>query len=113
LVSDGNKGIFLEVGRAFELPKGKGLKSGVTLFRGSNQIGKATLEKGLVRSDGKPGLRETVFDNNDIGLAEGDTLTIGGVKLQVIKIFSTEPAGRLMGDDKNGILVVIGDGSGT
>lgn len=106
LTSDGDNGIFLEVKSVGEWPKGKGLKSGVAVYRGSNQIGRASLEKGLLRSDGKPGLREW-FDDNAIGLADGDVLTISGVKVQVIKIFSTEPEGRLIGDEKSGILVAI------
>lgn len=111
LASDGDKGIFLNLDSVTDWPKGNGLKGGVKLFRESNQIGRAPLEKGLLRSDGKPGLRDW-FNDDTIGLAEGDSLTIGNVKLQVIRIFSTEPVGRLIGDDKNGMAIRIGGGSG-
>lgn len=112
LASDGDKGMFLEVDSVNDWPKGDGLKVGVKLFRGSNQIGRASLEKGILRSDGKPGFRDW-FNEDSISLAEGDSLKIANVKLQVVRVFSTDPVRRLIGDEKNGVVIRIAAGSGT
>jgi hypothetical protein len=88
------------------------LKAGVKLFKGSNQIGRDSLERGVLQSGGKRGLRDW-FDDNAIGIAEGDVLTIANVKLQVVQVFSTNPVGRIIGDDKNGVLIRIGGSGGT
>jgi len=103
IAAHGGVRISLAVGGVSRLRNAEGLACGVGLFRDTKQVNPGSVENDLRRSDRVQGLRPW-YRSDEIALAEGDSLFLGRSVLVVIRIFSMNPEGRIVGDERSGVL---------
>ncbi|MEM0910038.1 MAG: hypothetical protein AAGJ37_03630 [Pseudomonadota bacterium] len=108
IASLNNDKFYLEVESINDWPEGNGIKGGVRIFKNTNLLGTRSLRNSVTRSDGKDELREW-FDKEVLAVDVGDKIKIGNIDIEVKRILKKEPAGRLIGDAKDGIVFSISD----
>jgi hypothetical protein len=109
LESDGDMKIALSVEGVKAYPDKQSMKGSVKIYRGESVLGESALTGILTRIDGKHEPHNWYL--KDVIAAEtGDSLTVGNVKVTVVQLYSTEPCGRLVSDEKSGILFRVENG---
>lgn len=103
---NGSSIFFIEVYAVTSYPSGGPILGGLRIYRGQNLLGRKSLINAITRSDNQSDMR-TWFDSSFVGVAPGDTIILGNVKTVVMDILSTDPEGRLIGDDKSGVVFNI------
>ena len=103
VASNGNDKFYLLVNSTSDWPKGEGIKGGIKIYKGRLLLGKSALKDNISRSDGVPGFRPW-FDQEVIAVDVGDMITIGNVELKIVRILSRDVKGRLLSDERDGIV---------
>lgn len=98
--------LHLQVDTVSDWPRGEGPKAGITIYRTGRLLGRNALIGSFIAADGSTEFRPW-FVAEETGVAEGDSLLIGGARITFVRILSTVPLGRDIGDDRSGAIVRV------
>ncbi|WKC37067.1 hypothetical protein QYM18_21875 [Ectopseudomonas chengduensis] len=99
----GEDKFYLKVDSINDWPAGAGIKGGVKIYKNSLLLGVHSLKNNIVRIDAVDELRDW-YDAEVLAVDVGDKVRVGDVGVEVRRVLSREPKGRLIGDAQDGIV---------